>query len=146
MNKKAFTLLEMLMVVTILAIIAASAIPFMINSFGGFNQITTQEDIVNSLQEISTVISRRIIFGNESSSIDELNDIISGFANNTSGNDYKLASGIIVKKLTSTDVTDCTYTKDGKSVKIPNCIRITLTASKNDSEHKLNFIVYPAVE
>ena len=146
MNKKAFTLLEMLMVVTILAIIAASAIPFMINSFGGFNQITTQEDIVNSLQEISTVISRRIIFDNESSSIDHLNEIISSFASSTSGNDYKLAKGIIVKKLANTDVTDCTYTKNSKTVKISNCIRITLTASKNNSEHKLNFIVYPAVE
>lgn len=146
MNKKAFTLLEMLLVVTILAIIAASAIPFMINSIGGFNQITAQEDIINSLQEISTVISRRIIFDNESSSIDHLNEIISSFANSSSGNNYNLANGIVVKKLTSTDVTDCTYTKDGKSVKIPNCIRITLTASKNDSEHKLSFIVYPAIE
>lgn len=146
MNKKAFTLLELMLVTIIVAIIAASAIPFMINSFSGFNQITTQETIVNSLQEISSVITRRIIFDNESSSITNLNEIINSFANSSTSNSYNLANGISIKKLTADDVTTCTYTKGTNTITIPNCIRVTLTATKNDSEHKLNFIIFPAIE
>ena len=141
MNKKAFTLLELMLVTVILAIIAASAIPFMINSFGGFNKITTQETMINSLQEISSVMSRRIIFDNESSSIDNLNEIISSFANSSTSSRYNLANGISIKKLTA-----CTYTEGSTTKTIPNCIRVTLTATKNESEHKLSFIVFPALE
>ncbi|MBR4569921.1 MAG: type II secretion system protein [Candidatus Riflebacteria bacterium] len=146
MNKKAFTLLELMLVTVILAIIATSAIPFMINSFGGFNRITTQETMINSLQEISSVISRRIIFDNESSSVDHLNEIINSFANSSTTNSYDLANGISINKLTASDVTSCTYTQGSITKTIPNCIRITLTATKNDSEHKLSFIVFPAIE
>lgn len=146
MNKKAFTLLELMLVTVILAIIAASAIPFMINSFGGFNKITTQETMINSLQEISSVMSRRIIFDNESSSIDNLNEIINSFANSSTSSRYNLANGISIKKLTASDVISYTYTEGSTTKTIPNCIRITLTAIKNDSEHKLSFIVFPALE
>ena len=146
MNKKAFTLLELMLVIAILAIIATSAIPFMINSFGGFNRITTQETMINSLQEISSVISRRIIFDNESSSITNLNEIINSFAISSTSSSYNLANGVSIKKLTSSDVTSCTYTKGSNTITIPNCIRVTLTATQNDSEHKLNFIIYPAIE
>ena len=146
MNKKAFTLLELMLVTVRLAIIAASGIPFMISSFGGFNQITTQETMVNSLQEISSVITRRVIFDNESSSITNLNEIINSFANSSTSNSYELANGITIKKLTDSDVTSCTYTKGTNTITIPNCIKVTLTATKNDSEHKLNFIIYPAIE
>ena len=66
MNKKAFTLMELLLVVAIVAIFAASSIPFLMNSFGGFNQITNQEAIINRLQEVSTVIIRRVTFDNHS--------------------------------------------------------------------------------
>ena len=146
MNKKAFTLLELMLVTVILAIIAASGIPFLINSFGGFNQVTTQETMINSLQEISSVMSRRIIFDNESSSISNLNEIINSFADSSTSNSYELANGISIKRLTSSDVTSYTYTKGTNTITIPNCIRVTLTATKNDSEHKLNFIIYPAID
>ena len=61
------------------------------------------------------------------------------------GNNYELSNGTIIKKLTADDVKTCSYTKNGNQIEIQNCIRITLTASKNGSEHKLSFIIFPAI-
>ncbi len=144
MNKKAFTLIELLLVVVIISILAVSAIPFMFRSFGGFNEITTQEVIVNSLQEVSTVISRRIIFDNEIASLDNINGIISSLAVNTVGNNYELPSGVIIEKVTNSDVNTYTYKKNGSNIEVSDCLKITLKGSKGEHNHILNFIVFPA--
>ena len=144
MNKKAFTLIELLLVVVIISILAVSAIPFMFRSFGGFNEITTQETIVNSLQEVSTVITRRIIFDNETASLNNINGIINSLAANTVGNNYELPSGVIIKKVTNDDVKTYTYKKNGSNVEVSDCLRITLKGSKGEHNHTLNFIVFPA--
>ena len=144
MNKKAFTLLELLLVVAIISIIAVSAIPFMFSSFGGFNEITTQEAVVNSLQEVSTVISRRIIFDNETATIDNINGIINSLATKLTGNNYELASGVIIQKVTNDDVKTYTYTKNGSNIEVSDCLRITLKGFKGEHNHILNFIVFPA--
>ena len=143
-NKKAFTLLELLVVVVIVAILAVSAIPFMFRSFGGFNEITIQESIVNSLQEVSTVISRRVIFDNESASVDNVNQIINSLASKKSGNNYELPSGVIVKNVTNDDIKTYTYKKGTSNIEVPECLRIILTASKDNHQHSLNFIIFPA--
>ena len=144
MNKKAFTLIELLLVVVIISILAVSAIPFMFRSFGGFNEVTTQEAIVNSLQEVSTVITRRIIFDNETATLDKINGIINSLAANTVGNNYELPSGVIIKKVTNDDVKTYTYKKNGSNVEVSDCLRITLKGSKGEHNHTLNFIVFPA--
>ena len=144
MNKKAFTLIELLLVVVIISILAVSAIPFMFRSFGGFNEVTTQEAIVNSLQEVSTVITRRIIFDNETATLDKINGIINSLAANTVGNNYELPSGVIIAKVTNDDVKTYTYKKNGSNVEVSDCLRITLKGSKGEHNHTLNFIVFPA--
>lgn len=144
MKKKAFTLLELLLVVVIISILAVSAIPFMFRSFGGFNEITTQEVVVNSLQEVSTVISRRIIFDNEIASLDNINGIISSLAVKTVGSNYELPSGVIIEKVTNSDVIPYTYKKNSSNIEVSDCLRITLKGSKGEHNHILNFIVFPA--
>ncbi len=145
MNKKAFTLVEIILVTVLLSIFVASGIPYMLKYLGGFNNITNQGTIIQSLQEISTVIKRRILSDKETASLDHINDIINSYATKQTGNNYELANGTIIKKLTADDVKTCSYTKNGNQIEIPNCIRITLTASKNGSEHRLSFILFPAI-
>ena len=143
-NKKAFTLLELLLVVVIVSILAVSGIPFMFRSFGGFNEITTQESIVNSLQEVSTVISRRVLFDNESASFNNVNTIINSLASKRSGNNYELPNGVVINYVTSDDIKTYSYKKGTSNIEVPECLRITLTASKENYEHSLNFIIFPA--
>ena len=145
MNKKAFTLVEIVLVTVLISIFVASGIPYMLKYLGGFNKITNQGVIVQSLQEISTVINRRIISDKETASLEHLNEIINSYATKQIGNYYELSNGTIIKKLTDDDVKTCSYTKNGNKIEIPNCIRITLTASKNGSEHRLSFILFPAI-
>ena len=144
MNKKAFTLVELLLVVVIISILAVSGIPFMFNSFGGFNEVTTQEAVVNSLQEVSTVITRRIIFDNETATLNNINGIINSLAANSVGNNYELPSGVIIEKVTNDDVKTYTYNKNGSNVEVSDCLRITLKGFKGEHNHILNFIVFPA--
>ena len=145
MNKKAFTLVEIILVTVLLSIFVASGIPYMLKYLGGFNNITNQGTIIQSLQEISTVIKRRILSDKETANLDHLNEIINSYATKQNGNNYELSNGTIIKKLTADDIKTCSYTKNGNQIEIPNCIRITLTASKNGSEHKLSFILFPAI-
>ena len=144
MNKKAFTLVELLLVVVIISILAVSAIPFMFRSFGGFNEITTQETVVNSLQEVSTVITRRIIFDNETATLNNINGIINSLAANSVGNNYELPNGVIIEKVTNDDVKTYTYKKNGSNIEVSDCLRISLKGSKGEQNHILNFIVFPA--
>lgn len=131
MNKKAFTLMELLLVVAILAIFAASAIPYLMQTFGGFGQITNQEAIINSLQEVSTVISRKIVFDNEEATESNINTIITDLAAN---------NGITVT-LTSID-----EIKDVNNKVLPEVVKITLEGKLGADSHSLSFIVYPAIK
>lgn len=125
MNKKAFTLMELLLVVAIVAIFAASALPFLMNSFGGFNQITNQEAIINTLQEVSTVITRRVIFDNYSTN--ELQQIVT---------DMQSDNGITVSLEKVEHVKD----KDNNSLGIA---AITLSATNGADTHKIRFLISP---
>ena len=144
MNKKAFSFMELMLVIVIVSILAASSIPFMFRYFGGFNEVTQQENIVKSLQEINTVISRKVVLDNEQASIENLNNIISSIAAKNNGSDYELANGIIIKKLDEQSVEKCVYKKDGKTHEIANCLRVTLNGRKNEHQHNLSFIIFPA--
>ena len=144
MKRKAFTFMELLLVMVIISIIAASSIPFMFRYIGGFNEITQQESILKSLQEISTVITRKVVLDSELASIENLNNILDSFAVKSNTNNYELPNGIIVKKLDENDVKYCTYKKDGNTLEITGCLRVTLSAHKNDYSHKLSFIIFPA--
>ena len=125
MNKKAFTLMELLLVVAIVAIFAASSIPFLMNSFGGFNQITNQEAIINRLQEVSTVIIRRVTFDNHSTN--DLQTIIDEMQTN---------NGITVTLKKVEHLKD----KTGNSLGIA---AITLTATKGTDTHEVRFLISP---
>ncbi len=125
MNKKAFTLMELLLVVAIIAIFATSSIPFLMNSFGGFNQITSQEAIINTLQEVSTVITRRVTFDNYSTN--ELQTIITEMQSN---------NGITVSLKNVEHLKD----QDSNSIGIA---AITLSATNGAATHEVKFLISP---
>lgn len=149
MRKKAFTLLEILLTVAIIAIIATTSLPFMLKSFGGFNEIFSHGTVVDSLQELYTVINRRIINKSESAKVDDLNKIIEGFAVEKFVSNkityYKLANGTIIKELISKDSEEKNVA--AINVEIPNCLQITLEGrlgTDDKYKHELRFILYPA--
>lgn len=148
MKKKAFTFLEITLVMAVVAIIAASAIPFMLKTFTGYNEIANQADIVNKLQEISSVITRRIISDKKEQpatlNLDYINGIINDMSLGSESGNYKMHNNIIIKKLVKDDIENRSNDKFKKIDKIPhNCLRITLTATREKEQHKLRFIVYP---
>ena len=144
MNKKAFTFMELMLVMVIISIIAASSVPFMFRFFGSFNEVTQQESILKSLQEISTVITRRVILDSELASVENLNSIINSFAVKSNDSSYELPNGITIKKIEESDIEQCSYTKNSTTHVISSCLKVTLTANKNSNQHKLSFILYPA--
>ena len=117
--------MELLLVVAIVAIFAASSIPFLMNSFGGFSQITNQEAIINRLQEVSTVIIRRVTFDNHSTN--DLTTII---------NEMQTDNGITVSLKKVEHLKD----KAGSSLGIA---AITLSATNGADTHEARFLISP---
>ncbi len=151
MSKKGFTLLELILTLALFSILAASSVPFLLKIFNGYSEVFQYKALVNSLQEISTVISRNVINDNKSVKVDKINDMILQLyqLNNDDkiGNDYyRLFNGIRIKKLKDGDVVTYTYKNGGNNISIPYCKRITLTALKDDKIASLSFILYPANE
>lgn len=148
MRKRAFTLFEITLVIAILAVLAAGCLPYMLKTFGGFNDITMQADMVNTLQEISTVITRRIVSDREGQpttlNLDYINRIINDMALEIDSGNYKMHNNIIIKKLVKNDIENRSNNNFKTNVNLPhNCLRITLTAVRKSEQQKISFIVFP---
>lgn len=115
--------MELILVMAILSILSMSAGPYMLKTFSGFSDICEQQILVDKLHLCSVVITRRIVFNNESADKANLEKIVKDIVDT---GEVKVDS---VKQL-----------KTG----LTQIVLKSSSTTDNIGSTKLSFVVYPA--